>query len=389
MSLTTEGLTIETYAERRAALAARLQELAGGNVATDEGTIEGDLVTLFALGGQELAELLVAVHNAAYPRSSAGAALDRAIAWYVGQRTRAAASTVTLPLTGTAGTLIEAGTQATPDGSDIAWALEEDVTLDGAGEGDGVFAATEDGPIAAVAGTEWSRTTPVVGWSTVGPNAADADLGRLDESDQSYRLRGRNALATGDLEAAAWSVDGVTLVSLIENPTGTPDAFWSETHWAELLIVGGDDDAIAAALHRVRQVGRQLLGNTSVNVAAANVLPSGQVTIKFSRATQVNIWITLTVTRGEKYPTSTGAEAAAARAALFEAAVVAWADANLDPGQDVYAGAIAAAAFGAVTGVKSLTVAVATSDPPSGSEVAIAVREQASVDTARITVVEV
>lgn len=389
MALTTEGLSIDTYTVRRAALATRLQALAGGNVATDEGTVEGDLLTLFGLSAQELAELLVAVHNAAYPRSAAGAALDRALAWYVGERTRAAASTVTLPLTGTAGATIPEGTLATPSGSDIAWALSADVTLDGGGAGSGTFAATQDGPIAAIAGTTWAKTTPVVGWSTVGPNVADATLGGLDESDESYRLRGKNAIATGDLEAAVWGVDGVTLVSLIENPTGTPDAYWGETHWAELLIVGGDDDDIGAALHAVRGPGRQLLGNTSVNVSAPNVLPSGTVALKYSRASTINIYVKITVAKGEKYPTSTGSEAEEARAALFKAAVVAWGEANLDPGQNVYADAIKAAAFTAVAGVKSLAVLVETSDPPAATEVVIALREQADIDTSRITVVEV
>lgn len=388
MTVTTEGLTIKTYDERRAALAARLQGLAGGNVATDEGTVEGDLITLTALGQQELAELLVAVKQAAYQRTSTGASLDRALAWYVGPRTRAAPSTVTLPVTGTALGTISAGVSARPAGSDVRWVLQADITLDGAGAGSGLFAAASDGPLAAIAATTWTIATPTAGWLTVGPNAADADLGRLDESDESYRLRGRQAIAAGDLEAAAWGVDGVTLVSLIENPTGNPDAYWGETHWAELLIVGGDDDALAAALHAVRGPGRQLLGNTTVNVAAAGYLPSGQVPIKFSRGVAVPTYVKISITKGEGYPTSTGAEAVAARVALIKAAVIAWGESKLKPGQDVYSDAIKTAAFEVIAGVKSMAVLVGTSSPATLTELVVALRDQAVLDTSRIDVEE-
>jgi hypothetical protein len=386
MALNNQGLLTPTYAERRQALATRLQGLAGGNVPTAEGTIEGDLITLLALSGQELAELLVAVHNAAYPRSANGAALDRAQTWYVGTRTRAAPSEVTLPLTGDPGTLIAAGKTAIPDGSDVAWVLDADVTLDGGGEGSGLFKASVNGPIAAIAGTTWARGTPVPGWATVGPNTLDAELGRFDESDESYRRRGKNALATGDLEAAVWGVDGVTLVNLIENPTDNPDAFWGLTHWAELLIVGGDDQAIGEALHRVRGPGRRLVGNTFADVVAPNMLPSGQVRLYFSRAVEVEVYVRITIVKGEKYPTSTGPEAVEAREALFKAAIMEWAASVLVPGQDLYGDAVRAAAFNAVPGVKSMGVLVDTSVPITASEVAIADREVAVLDTSRISV---
>jgi uncharacterized phage protein gp47/JayE len=389
MSLDNTGLAIPTYAERRAEYAERLQALAGGNTPTDEGTVEGDLLTLMAMGVQEIHELVAAVHTAAYPRTSTGASLDRSLYWFVGRRTEGAPSSVTLPMEGTALATIAAGVAVLPDdGSDIRWILTEDVDLDGAGEGEGVFEAEEDGPLLAVAATEWTIVTPVPNLTAVGPNATDATPGNLDESDESYRLRGQSAIAEGDLEAAAWSVDGVTLVTLLENPTSTPDAFWGEIFWAELLIVGGDDDAIAAALHEARGPGRQLLGNTSAVVSAPGWLPNDEVTIPWSRPSDVDIWVEIEVTKGEKYPTSTGTEAEEARAALFAAAVITF-GATLQPGDNVYSGAINAAAFGAVVGVKSLTVLVGSADPPLASEVVIALRQQAVFDTSRITITEV
>lgn len=389
MTLTTQGLTVPTYAEQRAAQVETFSGLAGGDVATDEGTIEGDMITLQALGITEQNELLAAILLAAYPRSASGASLDRAQSWLVGGRTRQTKSTVTLPVTGTALAVLPIGIAAKPTGTTVRWLSTAEITLDGIGDGSGEFQAEEFGAVTASAGTTWTIATPTVGWTTVGPNGADALVGNLDQSDESYRLQGASALKAGTLEAAVWAVNGVTLVSLIENQTNIADAYWGETFWAEILVVGGTDAAVAAALHTVRGPGRQLLGNTTVNVAAPGYLPSNTVPIKFSRAAVVEVWVTITVTKGEGYPTSTGAEAFSARSVLFKTAILAWAAATLSPGQDVYADAIKAACYTAVPGVKAMTVVVGSADPPVFQEVVIALREQGSIIDDRIGFSEV
>ena len=77
MSVTTEGFLPTDYADRRAAIATRFVGLAGGNVATDEGTVEGDIITLLALTAQQTEDQLVLTYASSLLREAAGAPLKR------------------------------------------------------------------------------------------------------------------------------------------------------------------------------------------------------------------------------------------------------------------------------------------------------------------------
>jgi uncharacterized phage protein gp47/JayE len=387
MTITTNGLQILDYADRRAANAATLQGLAGGNVATDEGTIEGDLVTLITRAGNSAAEDVAAAYYASSWRTAKGAALDRHAELVIGPRRRATASLASgVPLTGTAAAVIPAGSAITPSGSTVRWLLVDDVTLDGSGEGEGDFEAETTGPLAAVAGTEWTISTPSEGWTGVDVSPTDAELGTDDELDEAYRARYVQAVRAGPIGRAVAKLTGVTLVTLLENATDIPDDYHGATHWSELLVVGGDDDEIAAAIHAARPPGIDLRGNTTVQIAD-DFYKGGQVAIRFSRPEEIELYVKVTVTKGEAYSKVTGPTAQAARAAAIKNAILT-AGAGLNPGVDVSAFQLAAAAATAVPGIKSLAVLVGLTSPPALTEYEVAVREQAMLDSARIEVVE-
>jgi uncharacterized phage protein gp47/JayE len=389
MPLNSAGFSLTSYDDRRAALAEFYQSIAGGNVSTAEGTVSGDLITLLALGCQEVAELDAAVYAAAFARTASGASLDRAVSWYVGRRHESRASTVVLPLTGSVGTFLDVDSAVRITGETTRWLLLEGVTLTGVDD-EGTFEAEEDGPLTAVAGSTWQIMTPTAGWTAVGPNAADATVGADEESDETYRTRAALALDAGSIEAAVWQVPGVTLISLQENVEDTPDTYWGKTKWIELLVVGGTDEAVAAAIHSARPSGIQTLGNTTVNVAAANYLPAGTVPIKFSRAEEIDVWLAVEITMGEGYPTATGTEAQEARAALVKTAILAWGASKLRPGVNVSPFQVAAAVANVFTGIDAVTVLVGTADPPVSSAVLqIGIREVAVLDADRIEVTEV
>ncbi len=388
MTVDSNGLTVTDYADRRQANAATLQSLAGANVTTEERTIEGDLVTLISLAGQAAEDQVAAVYSATWFRTASGPALDRHAEFVIGPRTRATSSVASaIPLTGTAGTVIPAGSAITPVGTTVRWLLLAEVTLDGAGEGEGDFEAESTGPIAAVTGTTWTISTPSAGWTGAGPSPTDAELGNDDELDESYRNRLAEAVRSGPIGRAIARVPGVTLVTVLEHPHDYPDAYHGKRNWIEPLVVGGDDDAVAIAIHEARGPGITVLGNTLVNVDD-DQYKGGQVPIRFSRPDEVAIYVKVTITKGEAYPKTTGTTALDARAAAVKNAILTWAATALQPSVDVSAFQIAASAANAVVGIKSLAVLVGTVNPPVGSEVEIDVREQARLTAARIEVIE-
>jgi hypothetical protein len=386
MSIDIYGFHATDYEDRRAALVTRFGALAGANVATDEGTIEGDLITLVALSAQELEEQLVLTNAAALLRTASGAFLDRVAEPVVGKRRRAVGSIVEdLPLIGVAATVIPAGSAILPLGSDVLWVSLEEVTLDGGGGGEVDFQASTVGALAAVDNTTWTISTAVAGWTSAGPSLADAILGQLEESDEDYRRRALEAQRSGQPARDVWRVDGVTLVSIIENQTDILDAYWNATHWIELLVVGGTDAAVGAAIHGARAPGVNMLGNTDVVVPVDDYI-GGEVTVSFSRPEEVEVYVSIAITKGEGYPQSVSAEAITARKTAIANALLSWAAVVLVPGADVYADAVKSAVFTTIPGVKAMTVLIGIVDPPLSTEVVIAVREAAVMAVGRIAV---
>ena len=291
-----------------------------------------------------------------------GSSLELLLTPKIGPKLAATQSFVPLTLGGTPGTVIPAGQAVVLTGESVTWTLDAEAIIGGGGTVDGVFSYTLTGPKKAIAGSSWTIATPVPGWATV-TNASDATPGRNDETDAEYRARYRQSL-TNDVIAEVRKVAGVTSASIIEHPWGYPDAYWGLTHWFEVLVVGGADADVAAAIQRARANGASTAGNTSVGVPAPNYV-SGFVTIKFSRPVSVLCWVSATITKGEDYSTDVSDEARIARENAIAAAVLAYFD-TLAPGQDTSSFKIASYINNnaGVAGIDDILVRVDIGAPP-------------------------
>jgi hypothetical protein len=311
-----------------------------------------------------------------------GSSLELLLTPRIGPKLAAVGSTVVLPLFAAVGPNVNvpAGQTVALADETGAWALVGAVTIPGGGTIDGTWEYFETGPKTAIAASDWTILTPVTGWLSVGPNVADAIPGRSDETDAEYRQRWRDALLS-NMIAAVRAVAGVTSASLLENPTNTPDAYWGLTHWVEVLVVGGDDDAVAAAIQASRAKGVNTVGNTIVGIIDADYV-GGQVTIKFSRPELVAIYIEVTITKGEGYPGDMSVEAIAARETAIRAAVVTYVEA-LVPGENTSGFKIAAYVNNnaGIPGIDNIVVEVDIVDPPVNTgTLEAAVREQFAID---------
>ena len=323
-------------------------------------------------------------YGSGFVRLSTGAALQNLLEPFIGPPLADVASTVELPLDGTLGTLVTAGAQVTltSDGANaVRWTLQADVTLPDVG----VFAYGTPGPKSALAGSSWTIQTPVPGWATVGPNAADASTGRFAETEIEYRLRFQQATEGTRLLAAVLAVPGVTTSTIFENPTGTPDSFWGETHWVELLVEGGDNQAIGEAIQESRTFTVRTLGNVTVTVDADGYL-TGQTDVRFSRPTIIPIWIEQAITKGEGYSTDTSAAAVVAREDAIRDQLVTVIN-QRPAGADLTAFQSATIAFAtpSVPGIADIAALVGTSTPPLDPVVVAGVRDKLEADASRIT----
>lgn len=318
-----------------------------------------------------------------------GSALELLLTPKIGPKLGEASSTVVLPLTAAAGpdVNVPAGQTVAIDDETTPWALTEAVLIPGGGSINGTFEYSETGPKLAIAASTWAILTPVTGWTAAGPNAADAVPGRDAETDAEYRQRYRDSLLN-NIIAAVRMVDGVTSASLIEHPSADPDAYWGLTHWFEVLVVGGDDDEIAAAIQSTRAKGTSTVGTETVVITDADYI-GGEVEIKFSRPSLITIYVVVTITQGEGYSTDTSSEAESARISAVTDAVVAYV-AALDPGENTSGFKIASyvQANAGIAGIDDIVVKVDIVDPPvNTSTLVAAIREQFTVDEADIDVV--
>lgn len=232
----------------------------------------------------------------------------------------------------------------------------------------------------------------ILGFSTSivkGFNSADANLGRALETDAELRLRREQLLrATGNatVEAIRARVLGVLGVDeafvfenddLITNGDGVPGKAF------ETVIRGpaATDEDVAQAIFDTKPAGIEAYGTTIEPITDSQGFVQS---IGFSRATEIDIYIAITVTKntdpsmGPTYPIDGDAQVKAALAAKVD---------SFGVGRTVIAEQVKCEAF-QVPGVVDVT-AFAIDDAPGPTlddNIPIASREIAIGDTSKITV---
>jgi uncharacterized phage protein gp47/JayE len=446
--LTDDGLVIPSMDVIREAINARMRT-AFGNTSIDlsDGSVEGQIIAILAERESVAWEAIQAVHSSQDPDKATGIGLDT-ICLYTGTfREEATASVVSLTLTGTPGTVVSAGSRASTlstgkifgtllggvDGTIVAltaWApatlyavgdqrtnngnayvcittgtsagsggpttTDADITDNTVhwmymGEGTGAVAVTaaciETGPIMAVAGDITEIETQTSGWLGV-INLLDATLGSDRTSEEGLRLLREfeiGALGSTPLAAIRGElsrVEGVTAVTVFQNITDVTDADGVPPHSVEALVTGGEDDEICEALFNAVAAGVRTYGGESGTVTDEE---GTDHTIMFSRPEEVDIYVTITLTKvAATYPSDGDAQ--------VKAAIVAFGDAQ-STGTDAVATALGAQAF-KVAGVFNVprsgslggTLISLTASPTTDATLAITSRQKAVYDTSRITV---
>lgn len=439
--LTSAGLVRKTNEIILAEIHVSLKAAFGDSIKLGSKDVFGQLAAIMAERYANLWELMETVNSSQDPDAALDAELDALCALTGTTREVAAPSTVTLVLTGDDATVVPSGSQASEEDTEAEfqtlaeativaaspWAnatvyavgdrVENDtpdriyecvvagtsagsggptgtstgiadntVTWNYLGDGEAVIDVAAEavltGPTIAAARKITVIETPVSGWSNV-INVLDATLGNDIEANPVLRIRREDELASGGtspvdpVRSALLDITGVTNVGAFWNHSDVTDSDGVPPHAIEALIQGGDDQDIWDALLANVAGGIQTYGD---EVGSADDGEGTTHVRKFSRPSAVTIWIDIELLYdADLYPTDGDDQ--------IKAAIVVVGDLVL-PGKDAVSSAIKSWCFG-VAGVLDVTLAEIkiTSPPTSEGTIAISMRELATYDTSRITVV--
>jgi uncharacterized phage protein gp47/JayE len=398
--LTENGLVIPSVDTIREGLKTNLRNMFGSSLDLGDKSILGQLVGIIAERIHELWEKLEAVNSSQDPDKATGASLDGVSALTGTFRPAATFSTVVLTLTGTALTLVQAGSKAktsstqkifitladgtltalTAWAASTAYALGDRVsnasrsyecispgTSAGSGGptttasditdntvhwtylGEGTAAvdvnarAETSGPVTAAARDISAIESPVGGWSSV-INLLDASSGRNRGEDGELRLLREQELAAGGnttpdaILAELLEIVEVEAATVFYNNGDVTDADGVPPHSVEALV----RIAVGAA-------NDQLIFNAMFDGAAAGIRTHGTTSgtavddqgvaqvIKFTRPTEVPIYASLMIKTDSLTFPSDGV-------AQVKQAIVDWGDIQTT-GKDAVASGVAAQAF--------------------------------------------
>lgn len=259
--------------------------------------------------------------------------------------------------------------------------------------------AADFGPTPGFSGTINDIRNPVFGW-TGATNQADVAVGRNTESDAAFRARwDRERFGPGKATSKAMKRafratdelrDAVKAIEVIEVPT----------QYFTVLLYAPDltDDEIAQIIEDNRPLGVATDGANSGIAINGN---DDETTVKFTRATVLYVWLKITITKGEAFPTLGDPADAIARE------ISAWGNGGPSPSHplEAYAGLsmggdlerfqLGFAINKACAGVKNAVITVATQvpndpDPGPGDYVAadfvVTAATVLDFDSARIAV---
>lgn len=301
------------------------------------------------------------------PDQAQGEALDRLCRIVGITRLGARASSVTLTLTGTPGTVVSAGFRVRdPGNSEAVFVTSLPATIGGGGTVDiGALSAIE-GAIPALAASLTQILTPVAGVASCS-NASPAIIGREVELDPELRVRRPLSFVTSRvgsdsaIRAALLQLNGVQQAVVLSNRGPTTDANGTPGHAFQTVIYpatgpSGYNESIAAVLYAGEPAGIRAFGED----VTYNVTDEDDYTteVAWSWAEEVPIFIVVNVTWDGTAPSGLADQIKQLLLDIFAQARI---------GQDVINVRLVAAVSGIAPEIIELEILQGLIGPPSSS----------------------
>ncbi len=303
--ISNEGFSRKRLDQLLVELNDEVKAIFGDNFNVSPESPDGQINGAISESNANLWEIAEEAYNVFNPSATNGVSLSNLVQLNGLKRLPATNSRANLDLTGVVATAIPAGSLISTSDTGDQFSTEEEVILDGSGNGSVFASSIVTGPINAIAGTLTVIDTPITGWDTV-TNSADAIVGLDEETDVELRVRRERSVAINAqaiidaIFAEVREVPGVTQVTVFENDTDTgPDVNGLPAHSIHVIVVGGDDDDIGEAIFIKKTLGATPFGTTTVQIPDDQLIPHD---ISFSRPTEVPIYIIVNLTSFSNYP---------------------------------------------------------------------------------------
>jgi uncharacterized phage protein gp47/JayE len=391
--LTDEGVSIQTVDEIRDEINQQLWADINPGLNLSDTSAIGQTIGILSDKLRECQEMTRAVYESRNRDGATGASLDRIGALTGTEREGAAKSFLTActanlddGFSALAGEMVAHVTGdptrrfVNVDAIENTSGITDDFSVD--------FEAEEAGPTVCLSGELEVIAEPLTGWNSI-TNPTDAEPGQNEEADAVYRARQRDELVGGSHTVDAIRVDilrnealEVEFCKVLENDTDATDGNGLPPKSIMVVAYGpaspsaADVLALATQILASKPAGIETYGTTTKTVTDDQ---GNDHTIKLTRPTAVPIYLEIDVTVDENFPEDGDTQIAVALAAVG--------DDTYQPGDDVIASRLKAAAF-TVTGVTDVTaLRLGTAPAPVGTaNLTITYLQIATIDTGDITV---
>lgn len=347
---------------------------------------DGQINGLAALSDDQLWQIAELAYDATDPDKAVGDALSSLVKLNYITRQEEKASFVVLEGFSAAGVFLPAGQLVSVPGGSVRVRTRDGVTIPAGGSALIEADCTVAGPISIAAGLLTNIDTPVVGWDSV-TNPSPAVAGRYRETDGQLRLRRARSVGTrsqgmvDSLRGRVGDVDGVLYLNVLDNKTDTTDSNGLTPHSFEVIVTGGEPNAIAQAIWDTMPFGIGWQGNTTASAIDAQGIVQ---TVPFTRPVDVPIYMILNLHKRSDYPADGDTR--------IKEAIVSFAEGDLingrgyTTGDDVIFTELYAPA-NVVEGMDIVSMFIGTAPAPAGAaNIPIAIRETARFSTSRITI---
>lgn len=292
------GIHVPEYQEIKERLNTEFRRIFGDDLYLGSDSQDGQMIAEIADLCDDICALAVDVYASRNPDYATGVSLDYLLPLNGIRRLLATYSTAVITASGTAGTVIPAGSLV-QDSEGRQWATNVEATIPNGGAVTISVTCTIPGAINAAAGSITQIMSPTAGWISV-TNAADATAGRDRETDAEAHARRIASVANGALsliesmKGVLLTLEGVTKVRVYENKESSTDANGITANSVCAVVQNGDSQDIAEAVFKKKGPGCGTYGNTTVTVKDVYGQDN---TVKFSRPTNKAIVVEITVKR--------------------------------------------------------------------------------------------